>query len=137
MRHSRRDFLARSTAAVAGVSLAYGKGVYASTDTHASMDREGLFEVFKDPPHEFSVVPFWFLNDDLEDGELRHKEVPPRRPRSIVESQGVESQGAEPQEVVAPTRSGRQMVEGSSAVTEIVVRASAGTGSFHEGMEEA
>ena len=73
MRHSRRDFLARSTAAVAGVSLAYGKGVYASTDTHASMDREGLFEVFKDPPHEFSVVPFWFLNDDLEDGELRRQ----------------------------------------------------------------
>ena len=25
---------------------------------------------FKNPPHEFSVMPFWFWNDDLKDDEL-------------------------------------------------------------------
>jgi len=23
-----------------------------------------------DPPHEFSVMPFWFWNDDLDEGEI-------------------------------------------------------------------
>jgi hypothetical protein len=30
----------------------------------------GGFEEFKDPPHEFSVMPFWFWNDELKDDEL-------------------------------------------------------------------
>lgn len=69
---------------------------------------------------------------EVEDAELRHKEVPPRRPRSAVEPQGVD-----PQREGAPVRSRRQVVEGFSAVTEIDVRASAGPGAFHEGLEEA
>lgn len=29
-----------------------------------------VFEEFKNPPREFSVLPFWFWNDDLKDDEL-------------------------------------------------------------------
>jgi hypothetical protein len=36
-----------------------------------SLTREALFlKEFRDPPREFSVMPFWFWNDDLQDQEI-------------------------------------------------------------------
>lgn len=32
-----------------------------------------LFEHFKNPPRKYSLVPFWFLNDDLDADELRRQ----------------------------------------------------------------
>lgn len=34
------------------------------------MDLKQAFAVFESPPREFGPIPFWFLNDDLEEGEL-------------------------------------------------------------------
>ena len=34
------------------------------------MDKSSLHTTFLDPPREFGIFPFWFWNDDLEDGEL-------------------------------------------------------------------
>ena len=34
------------------------------------MDNASLHTTFLDPPREFGIFPFWFWNDDLEDGEL-------------------------------------------------------------------
>ena len=64
----------------------------------------------------------------VEEEELRHSEVPARKPRAREEA---EDQGE------APPRRGRPTVEGFAAVTEIDVRASAGPGAVHEGLEEA
>jgi len=33
-------------------------------------ETEKLIEDFKNPPKEFSVIPFWFLNGDLNEKEL-------------------------------------------------------------------
>jgi len=32
-----------------------------------------MFETFADPPREYSLIPFWFLNDDLSEDELRRQ----------------------------------------------------------------
>lgn len=64
----------------------------------------------------------------VDDSELRHPEVPPRQPRTVA---------AGPRDHDAAARRGRQVTEGFSAVTEIDVRASAGPGAIHEGLEEA
>ncbi len=32
-----------------------------------------LFNVFSDPPREFTIIPFWFLNDDLSEEELKRQ----------------------------------------------------------------
>ncbi len=64
----------------------------------------------------------------VHEDQLRHREVPQRKPRSR----------DEPESEVRPHRPyGRRGVEGFSAVTEIDVRASAGPGAFNEGIEEA
>ena len=34
------------------------------------MTHDQGFDTFVDPPREFGVIPFWFWNDDLEEGEL-------------------------------------------------------------------
>ena len=34
------------------------------------MDVKQAFATFVSPPREFGPIPFWFLNDDLEEGEL-------------------------------------------------------------------
>ena len=34
------------------------------------MDLKQAFATFVSPPREFGPIPFWFLNDDLEEGEL-------------------------------------------------------------------
>ena len=34
------------------------------------MDLQQAFATFSAPPREFGPIPFWFLNDDLEEGEL-------------------------------------------------------------------
>lgn len=33
----------------------------------------GLFETFVDPPKSFTLIPFWFLNDDLSEPELKRQ----------------------------------------------------------------
>ena len=58
---------------------------------------------------------------------LRHKQVPPRKPRSKPDEQVEE--GTRPARLRAP--------EGFVAIPEIDVRASAGPGAVHEGLEEA
>ena len=35
-----------------------------------AMDLRQAFAEFESPPREFGPIPFWFLNDDLEEGEL-------------------------------------------------------------------
>ena len=32
-----------------------------------------IFEQFRTPPREYTLIPFWFLNDDLDDDELRRQ----------------------------------------------------------------
>ncbi len=32
-----------------------------------------LFETFVEPPRDYTLIPFWFLNDDLDDDELRRQ----------------------------------------------------------------
>ncbi len=32
-----------------------------------------LLDVFRDPPRKYTLVPFWFLNDDLDEAELRRQ----------------------------------------------------------------
>lgn len=32
-----------------------------------------LFETFQNPPREYTLIPFWFLNDDLEETELKRQ----------------------------------------------------------------
>lgn len=54
----RREFLATTLAA----------GTFAPWVARAAESR-GVDE-FLDPPREFSVIPFWFWNDDLQDGEI-------------------------------------------------------------------
>jgi len=36
----------------------------------AELSHQQAFETFIDPPREFGLIPFWFWNDDLEEGEL-------------------------------------------------------------------
>ncbi len=65
---------------------------------------------------------------DVDEDQLRHREVPPRKPRSRDEAEE-----ADPKH----RPYGRRGVEGFSPITEIDVRASAGAGAFNEGLEEA
>jgi phage repressor protein C with HTH and peptisase S24 domain len=63
----------------------------------------------------------------IEPDTLRHKQVPPRKPRSKPEEQAEQD-----------TPSGKPRIpEGFSLIAEIDVRASAGPGAVHEGLEEA
>jgi len=65
---------------------------------------------------------------EVDDTELRHTEVPPRKPRGSAEP--------EPSEPVRRRR-GKIDVEGFCSVAEIDVRASAGPGAAHDGIEES
>ncbi len=69
------------------------------------------------------MAKFFVVDED----QLRHREVPQRKPRSRDEPEG---------EIPPHRPYGRRGVEGFSAVTEIDVRASAGPGAFNEGFEE-
>ncbi|MCX7045464.1 MAG: glycosyl hydrolase [Candidatus Sumerlaeota bacterium] len=51
-------------------SFISGAGAQNPADKVASGMASGLLAEFRDPPHEFSVMPFWFWNDDLKDDEL-------------------------------------------------------------------
>lgn len=65
---------------------------------------------------------------EVDELELRHPEVPPRKPRS----------DTEPEIPDGPRRRrGKPLVEGFSAVSEIDVRASAGSGAINDGLEES
>ncbi|MDA0664538.1 MAG: peptidase S24 [Proteobacteria bacterium] len=63
------------------------------------------------------------------DSQLRHHEIPPRKPRTLDAGQHEDED--------VPSRRGRRVVEGFSAIAEIDVRASAGPGAYHDGLEEA
>jgi hypothetical protein len=67
----------------------------------------------------------------VNDRELRHPEVPPRKPASRGEEEDDEQTDGE-----ARKRPRRSAV-GFSPITEIDVRASAGPGALNEGLEEA
>jgi phage repressor protein C with HTH and peptisase S24 domain len=65
---------------------------------------------------------------EIDEAELRHAEVPPRKPRS----------DTEPEIPDGPRRRrARPLVDGFAAVSEIDVRASAGPGAINDGIEEA
>ena len=32
-----------------------------------------LFDTFQNPPREYTIIPFWFLNDDLDEAELKRQ----------------------------------------------------------------
>lgn len=63
----------------------------------------------------------------VDEAELRHLAVPARKPRS----------DTEPDTPGGPRRRRKKAIEGFASVTEIDVRASAGPGAFHEGLEES
>jgi len=66
--HSRRDFL-RDTALFAG-------GVWIAGTASGNAPSGGtadLFERFLNAPRDYTLIPFWFLNDDLEEVELRRQ----------------------------------------------------------------
>jgi hypothetical protein len=69
IRRSRRDFL-KTTTAVAGLSTC---GILHSGDALAAGRAADLFGRFAEPPREYTLIPFWFLNDDLEERELRRQ----------------------------------------------------------------
>lgn len=54
----RREFLAASLSAVT------------LTPIFARAEQSAATDEFLDPPREFSVMPFWFWNDDLQDAEI-------------------------------------------------------------------
>lgn len=64
---SRREFLRNTTALAAGApvlgSVLVAGGAVPESTQH-------LFERFTAPPREFTLIPFWFLNDDLKEEEL-------------------------------------------------------------------
>jgi phage repressor protein C with HTH and peptisase S24 domain len=62
----------------------------------------------------------------VNEAELRHRSVPPRKPRS---------KDAADSDAAAPSKAPR-LPAGFSAIPEIDVRASAGPGAMHEGLEE-
>lgn len=64
---------------------------------------------------------------DVDESELRHRTVPQRKPRSADSSQ----------DEFAPPSKTQRLPAGFSAVAEIDVRASAGPGAIHDGLEEA
>ncbi|MFN7190414.1 MAG: helix-turn-helix transcriptional regulator [Rhodospirillales bacterium] len=65
---------------------------------------------------------------EIDEAELRHQNVPPRKPRS----------DTEPEIPDGPRRRrGKPLVEGFSAVSEIDARASAGPGAINDGLEES
>ena len=63
--HSRRDFLRGTVLFAGGLCIsgtASGKAPAGGT--------AALFERFLNAPRDYTVIPFWFLNDDLEEREL-------------------------------------------------------------------
>lgn len=68
-RTSRRDFLKATAAAAGATSFAM---VHAGASTHAA-EEHALFQQFCDPPREYTLIPFWFLNDELNKDELRRQ----------------------------------------------------------------
>lgn len=67
---SRRAFL-KTTAWVTGASTLAAPRLMQGQDM--STDINGLFRRFVDPPREYTLVPFWFLNDELDADELRRQ----------------------------------------------------------------
>ncbi len=68
---TRREFIQRS----GGMALLMGTGPFAA---HASAGNQAdaadaLFKAFQDPPHTYTLIPFWFLNDDLKEEELKRQ----------------------------------------------------------------
>ena len=68
---SRRDFL-KTTAIVTGTA-AFDDVYRASAAAAAGGTVDALFQRFVDPPREYTLMPFWFLNDDLDPAELRRQ----------------------------------------------------------------
>ncbi len=69
---TRRDFL-KTSAIIAGTStLGISAGHRgASATPHDAVD--DVFARFSDPSRAYSLVPFWFLNDDLDEEELKRQ----------------------------------------------------------------
>ena len=66
--HSRRDFL-RDTVLLAGGLCSAGT---ASGEAPA-VGTAAVFERFLNAPRDYTLIPFWFLNDALEENELRRQ----------------------------------------------------------------
>lgn len=69
IRGSRRDFL-KTTTGIAGLSTC---GLFLPGRALATGAAPDLFRRFAEPPREYTLMPFWFLNDDLEERELRRQ----------------------------------------------------------------
>jgi hypothetical protein len=46
---------------------------YADAPNQNASSTQDLFKTFQDPPREFSLIPFWFLNDDLDETEIKRQ----------------------------------------------------------------
>lgn len=69
-RQSRRDFLKNATVAAAGASAL---GAVQAPNASAANSPDALFRRFVNPPRDYTLIPFWFLNDDLNEDELRRQ----------------------------------------------------------------
>lgn len=69
-RHTRREFLKRGSAFTIGASMLGGVRRAAADQTPLTVTVADLFARFADPPRDYTVIPFWFLNDDLNETEL-------------------------------------------------------------------
>ncbi len=70
--NTRREFLSQASVLLAGVS-AFGSVPPASADAPLADATRALFDRFTDPPRDYTLIPFWFLNDDLQEDELRRQ----------------------------------------------------------------
>lgn len=68
-KQSRREFLKTTAVAASASSL----GVFHGSGLVAASATDTLFKQFCDPPREYTLIPFWFLNDDLNKDELRRQ----------------------------------------------------------------
>lgn len=63
--NTRREFLKQGSALIAGASI-FGS----AAPLFAAKPQSVLFDRFVDPPRDYTLIPFWFLNDDLDETEL-------------------------------------------------------------------
>ncbi len=70
--NTRREFLSKTSALLAGVS-ALGSVMPSGAAVPFPDATRALFDRFINPPRDYTLIPFWFLNDDLQEEELRRQ----------------------------------------------------------------
>ena len=68
---TRREFMHKT----GSMALLLGSGATISQAAAGNLasPTDALFKTFQNPPRTHTVVPFWFLNDDLKEEELKRQ----------------------------------------------------------------